>query len=309
MFLAFRRKIELRRHSKKWFWRWLVVLKDIIWWVKTKLLALIYFPRLYFFSWLKFLNNQHKFNEVKTYCMFIGYSRSGHSIIGSILDAHPNIIIGHELDVLRFVSHGFGRGQIFSLLLDNSEKFTTNSRIWENYFYLVPGQWHSKFKKLLVVGDKCGDLTSQRLRHNFKLFDKLRRKLDGVDIKIIHVYRNPYDNITTIFKKRQKSLDDAIDYYFNLVDSVLRVKQILPTKQILDVKQEDFIANPKKTIKRLCDFLGVDTTPDYLTDAASIVWQKPHRSRFEADWTPALIDLVAKKKSLAHYLRDYSYDE
>ena len=41
--------------------------------------------------------------------MFIGYPRSGHSLIGSLLDVHPNAIVAHELDALKFVGAGFGK--------------------------------------------------------------------------------------------------------------------------------------------------------------------------------------------------------
>jgi hypothetical protein len=40
--------------------------------------------------------------------MFIGYLRSGHSLIASLLDAHPNAIATHELDALKFVGARFG---------------------------------------------------------------------------------------------------------------------------------------------------------------------------------------------------------
>jgi hypothetical protein len=37
------------------------------------------------------------FSNVRTFILFVGYPRSGHSLIGSIMDAHPNIIIAHEV--------------------------------------------------------------------------------------------------------------------------------------------------------------------------------------------------------------------
>jgi len=43
------------------------------------------------------------FDKVRTYVMFVGYPRSGHSLIGSLLDAHPNVVIAHEMDALQFV--------------------------------------------------------------------------------------------------------------------------------------------------------------------------------------------------------------
>ena len=33
--------------------------------------------------------------------MFIGYPRSSHSLVGAILDAHPEIIIPHQYDVIK----------------------------------------------------------------------------------------------------------------------------------------------------------------------------------------------------------------
>ena len=34
--------------------------------------------------------------------MFIGYPRSSHSLVGAILDAHPEIIIPHEYNLLKY---------------------------------------------------------------------------------------------------------------------------------------------------------------------------------------------------------------
>ena len=37
---------------------------------------------------------------VERFVLFIGHARSGHSIIGSMMDAHPNMVISHEFQVL-----------------------------------------------------------------------------------------------------------------------------------------------------------------------------------------------------------------
>jgi hypothetical protein len=43
------------------------------------------------------------FDQVQSYCMFVGHPRSGHTLIGALLDAHPHIVIAHELNALRYV--------------------------------------------------------------------------------------------------------------------------------------------------------------------------------------------------------------
>ena len=60
---------------------------------------------------------QDVFADVETYCMFIGYSRSGKTMIASLLDAHPNLIIADELDALQYIYAGFSRRQIYYLLI------------------------------------------------------------------------------------------------------------------------------------------------------------------------------------------------
>ena len=70
------------------------------------------------------------FSDLETYCMFLGYPRSGHSLVGALLDAHPDVIIAHELDVLKYIGEGCGRPQIYSLLLENSQAAREGGRKW-----------------------------------------------------------------------------------------------------------------------------------------------------------------------------------
>ena len=57
------------------------------------------------------------FSGVSTYCMFIGLPRSGHTLVGVLLNAHKNAVIAHELNALKFIKRGFSKNQLFYLLL------------------------------------------------------------------------------------------------------------------------------------------------------------------------------------------------
>src|SRR5213594_4458109 len=112
-------------------------------------------------------NSEEIFGDLQTYCMFIGYPMSGHSLIGALLDAHPNIVIAHELDVLRHIEEGFNKRQIYDLLLENSQISAEAGRVSGRksnvYSYAVPNQWQGRFEKLRVIGDKKGGGSTQRL--------------------------------------------------------------------------------------------------------------------------------------------------
>lgn len=248
---------------------------------------------------------RHEFVGVNTYCMFIGYPCSGHSLIGSMLDAHPDMIIAHEVDALRCLFAGFGRELIFSLLLRNSREFTEDGRMWHGYSYHVPRQWNGRYRTLQVIGDKKGGRSSLQLLHRPELLEKLQTTV-GVPMRLVHVIRNPYDNIATFSIQEGLSLGDAINSYFAMVLSVENIKRKMGDA-VIDIRQEAFIADPQAVLQRLCGFLGLETTPEYLEDCASIVFKQPHQSRMNVTWTPELIETVQKNIDQTEFLTGYSY--
>src|SRR6266511_1485540 len=93
---------------------------------------------------------------VGTYCLFIGHARSGHSVIGALLDAHPRIAISDELDALTYAAAGFSRRQILSLSIAVARGQARRQRRKAGrggamYSYFVPGQFQGRHKGLAVV--------------------------------------------------------------------------------------------------------------------------------------------------------------
>lgn len=135
--------------------------------------------------------------SLRTFVMFIGNSRSGHSLIGACLDAHPEMIVAHELDYIRFFEKGFSRNQILYMLYDNSRHFARVGRGWGPYSYAVPGQWQGRHATLKVIGDKkAGATTSRFMRHPYYL--NLMQRFIAMPMKILHVVRDPRDMVASL---------------------------------------------------------------------------------------------------------------
>ena len=95
--------------------------------------------------------------------LFIGHARSGHSLIGAILDAHPEIIIPHEYNLIvkwsefklksgsglktrvLFALHALSR---FQAMFGNR---AASRRSGGGYSYSVPGQWQGTYKERVKV--------------------------------------------------------------------------------------------------------------------------------------------------------------
>jgi hypothetical protein len=248
-----------------------------------------------------------EFASIDTYCMFIGYPRSGHSLVGSLLDAHPNMVIAHEVDALRCLSAGFDGPTIYHLILEGAREFTANGRVWNGYNYHVPNQWHGRYQSLKVIGDKKGGASSLYLLDRPELLDRLRETVP-VAMRFVHVMRNPYDNIATISRMHEVDLTVAIDGYFSMTRSVAQVREKVGAEAVFDIYSEDLIAQPQPLIRDLCTFLGQPVDDAYLDDCASIVFKEPRKTRDGAGWTPALLADVRARIAEVPLLQRYSYE-
>ena len=165
-------------------------------------------------------------SNVETYLMFIGSPSSGHSIVGALLDAQPEIVCAYEQNALKYVLTGFNRRQLFWLLLENSRRFARSGSRSSGYRYAVSGSWQGRFRTLRAIGDKQGQGATLRLYKRPWLMGRLRRVV-GVPVRGILVTRNPFDNIATIARRDGIELADAAARYLALCRRVAWIRRTL----------------------------------------------------------------------------------
>ena len=262
-------------------------------------------------------NKRADFADIDTYCMFLGYPRSSHTLIGAMLDAHPNMMVAHELNVLEMTKKKKSRDWIIASILAQSDWFVNKINAqWTGYSYLIPNQWQGKYQQLKVVGDKKGGVSSRLLAQNPQLIEQLHSVLQ-MNIRLIHVVRNPYDVITTMAswkgEKRIENITEAmlqnqINEFFMRVDAVQKAKNN-PKYPVFDLYNEQLTAQPAQTLQALCAFLGVDAPDNYLKDCASIVFAKSKQSRHSAPWSEQLKQAVLDKMQQYDFLKHYTFSE
>ena len=127
------------------------------------------YPWTYVESMVAGLREREAFDQVRTYCMFIGQPRSGTSLIGSLMNAHRHLLIAQELNALRYVIRGYSRNQLYWLLKMKDQEFASDGRRWTGYQYEVEGQWQSMTERPLVIGDKKAGLSSELIAKHDEL--------------------------------------------------------------------------------------------------------------------------------------------
>lgn len=276
-------------------------------------------------------------NAVDRFVFFVGYARSGHSIVASMLDAHPNVVIAHEYALFTKWSHNpsiynSNKTSLFNALY-NSSRYSAHVGLRhgethvrkKGYSLEIPGWFQGSYQGgISVIGDKAGGMTAQVYRNSKKGFELVYKQIQRttkIPLHAIHVIRNPYDNIATMLLYNQHaknkvnethkysnvgSLHRQIVAYFNQVSSVLDMIKTNGLNSIT-IHHSDFIANPKATMRHLCQEISLMCSGRYLHMVAEHTFSSESHSRYLVEWTPELLDLVEENIAKYPLLKRYKF--
>ena len=147
---------------------------------------------------------ERKYSSVETFVLFTGHPRSGHSMVGAMLDAHPRAIVSHELGFL-MAAQAMDRDDALQAIVNKSIKFDDQNQQWVDYQYHL-GPYHAKagpLGPLLVLGDKSGGLTAAQVaKHGLKVLIYAIKKHGIQKTVLLNVRRDPYDIISTAMMRK-----------------------------------------------------------------------------------------------------------
>lgn len=286
-------------------------------------------------------------HDVEKFVFFVGYPRSGHSIIGSVLDAHPDMVIAHEYflfencaSMLKQRTNIFeDKVQLFNKLVTNS--FLTSKCGWRSdtttqkgYNFNINYTWQGRFNHLQVIGDKSGASVSTLL-HEGVGKTCLQNMIGSLNMPVIaiHVVRNPYDMIATStlfsfsrsFHKnsyKNLTLDSNMAHMLSIsakrvfaqADMILYLKSYAKTISnqsltIMEIHIEDYIQSPPSVISELCKFLAVDCPQDYVDECSRKAFRKVSRSRDLIPWSPKMHDYIDRQMKKYPFFSGYILED
>jgi len=255
-------------------------------------------------------------NGVKSLLIFVGHAQSGHSIVGSILDSHPHIVIAHELNLFQKMGDNphWSKQDIFNALWKQSVNSsllglrTESKRArHKGYTLAIHGLYQGTYDSYIdVIGDKKGGTNAQLLVVQPKFWEQVYNRLKSVaPVKVFHVIRNPFDNIATsaffiatgfngtfvTYLKRNgynhsidaKYVDPQIAQYFTLYKAIEDAKAKFDLDMI-QIHGKDLVTDPRKVIKEICDFLEVTCDDNFLTTCASKIFPSESKTRYRLYW-------------------------
>ena len=270
---------------------------------------------------------------------FIGYQRSGHSIIGSMMDAHPNIIIANEYyiyDKLTKNKTSWDKSSIADELYrrsycDATCGWRSSAVDYKGYTLSLNGSCQGRYTTLKVIGDKSGGRTAKWYAQSPSYFTKLYKKLLqtlNVPVRVIHVVRNPYDmlaskvlyaehvhdqfasgEISTTNKYdggNKTTFAEKTSVIFREVKAVDDMIAAL-NLTVLEIHSADFVRDPKHTLRSICDFLDLQCPEGYLQACYDKTYKSTSRTRDVLVWDEQMIEDIESKMKRYTFLRRYSF--
>lgn len=251
------------------------------------------------------------FGKVQTCCCFVGHNKSGNSLLGALLDAHRDVVLSDEVDLLHYVERGFRRDLLFSLAARGARaearKGRVTARRLEPYSYAVAEQWQGRTHRPTVIGDSTAGTTTRRLGADPELLERTARAMPGIHVKLVQTIRNPFDPISVMMVRGRRTFENSIDHYFAACDTLVALRD-RAGDALLPVRYERLVADPRHGLARVCRFLGVTADGSYLDACAAVVKDRPDRSRDLVEWTGPWIEHVETRMAAYDFLGGYSYD-
>jgi hypothetical protein len=132
--------------------------------------------------------------------------------------------------------------------------------------------------------------------------------MSPVQLKFIHVVRNPFDNIATMMVRGGRTFEDAFGQYAANCEAIVPLSERIGADSLSRIRHEDLVLDPRDTLASLCRFLGVEAEPDYLEAAAGILFRSPSRSREGVEWPAERVKRVDELIRRFDFLAGYGID-
>ena len=122
--------------------------------------------------------------------------------------------------------------------------------------------------------------------------------------KMIHIIRDPRDVISSLKSQRwaPNNINDLVEWYSAVMNQWQTQKSQLNSTQFIEIRFENLIANPEKTINEICNFLGIK----YNSKLLDLDLSKHNIGRYKKELSAQ--DISAIETGTSALLKEYNYN-
>jgi hypothetical protein len=270
--------------------------------------------------------------NLSSFVLFVGHPRSSHSLVGFILDSHPNMLVANEVDLIQRMRSRTNplwadnclasnapdvcadrtTAGLYRALLERSLQYAASAGAHHDYDYTMHGQ--GTWTDLRVIGDKKGGATAAYLARDFErtLADfRLIESATGLPLRIVRVVRNPFDNIATLVRRQhfaksylenkqsmadvdERRVRDHVHSFFVAEDAMDRLLALDMFAHLL-IHADQLLTDTAVELQRWCTFFDVPFDECWAQRVAATLYAEPFPARDFLRWSNATRALVIEQ--------------
>jgi len=236
------------------------------------------------------------------FALVVGNARSGSTLLGGILDSHPNVLCANESNASQIFWRGLSREAIVAEIEANSRDNAARGRPSEGYQYAIPSEPKGD---IAVYADKTWNPALLLLAGDRGLTGRLSETMQA-PVRLIHSVRNPFDVIATMHKRSGASIEDRTRWFFMHCEAAQNL--IDRGEPIHCVRHERLSADPRAESAAMFAFIGLTPSGLHLDTIAQAVSPKPSRTRESIEWTAIHRRAIERRAAAFSFLDGYRFD-
>jgi hypothetical protein len=236
------------------------------------------------------------------FALVVGNARSGTTIVGSLIDAHPRMICANESRASGVYWAGLSKYEIIGEIINNCEHNYTHQRPSSDYFYRIETAQKS-LSDIDIIADKGWNPVLLLLHGDNRLLERLARTVD-CEIALIHCIRNPFNVIATMHQRSGASLINRMRWYFMHCEAIQAIIEQAELN-IHTIYHEELLNKPARVVEQLYGFLGHISPNGIMHRIKRVLFSSPHETRLPLDWPQYAVDEIRRRMRCFGFLSRY----
>lgn len=237
--------------------------------------------------------------DIQKYVFILGWPRTGHTLIGDILNLHKNIICSNESCDIFFDLFSLFKTDFIEDVKYKSKILSKNriKQIYKKNNINIIGNTSLKFTFYLNELNRSND------------FDYFKNSVYPATTHFLICCRNPFYIISALRlfynNNERSSLDDCIDFFEKINNNIIN---FIENNDYHIIYYDDFVNNNKNEMKNILNFLSLDYNEDYLKYIYSIIDFKKQKKIYKVNWTKKHIRRIYNIINNSEIFKGHNYE-
>lgn len=220
----------------------------------------------------------------KNILLFVGSPRTGSTLLGQIINYHPNCYISNESSfVKRIVQDNKKLENVLNDIYNDAQKQFNKSLENDKKFGKTIDRYQPKWKEMnyltddldfvkgeiIYLGDKKAGGVSKVFQESPQETIEFFNSNDK--IKIIQIIRNPINAAKSLMKSHGvESFEEACE---SIVEKTYLAEKLIneTSNKAFQIYYEELLLSPQKEIDKLIEFMDLDTKKSWIEKISTIV--------------------------------------